>query len=153
MISKRGRNMLELYLKDIEYTRFNDVYFDKHITQINFENATIKKIIQNIDKVKYIGNYRVLSKFEKDTAISVRELSTGCKTALNIASFTDKIFSVAECGDNALQVIFNYKHGKIFMPMFSIPREFTNKIEVHTAQGKQIIDNNEQLEAILNTVF
>lgn len=39
------------------------------------------------------------------------------------------------------------------MPMFSIPRIFINKIEVHTVQGKQIINNNKQLEDILNSVF
>lgn len=114
--------MLEVYLKDIKHQIFNDAYFNKNMENINFNSINIKRIIQTIDSVKYIGNYRVLSKFEKDTAISVRELSTGCKTAINIASFPSEVFTVAECGDNALQVIFNYKRGKIFMPMFSIPR-------------------------------
>lgn len=150
---KVGENMLEVYLKDIKHQRFNDVYFNKHMTHIDFDNDDIKKIIQAIDNVKYIGNYRVLSKFEKDTAISVREISTGCKTALNIASFPNEVFSVAECGDNALQVIFNYKRGKILMPMFSIPRLFTNEIKVLTSNEEYIINNHKQLEDILNKVF
>lgn len=145
--------MLVLYLREVEHQKFNDIFFDKYMTQIDFDSETIKNIIKSIDKVNYIGNYRILSKFEKDTAISVRELSTGCKTAINIASFPNMVFSVAECGNNALQVIFNYTRGKIYMPIFSIPREFNNKIEVHTTNNKQVISNNIQLESILNEVF
>lgn len=145
--------MLILYLKNVEHQKFNDIFFNKYMAQMNFDNEAIKKIIKAIDKVDYIGNHRVLSKFEKDTAISVRELSTGCKTAINIASFPNMVFSVAECGDNALQVIFNYTHGQIYMPMFSIPREFNNNIEVHTINNKQVVSDNRQLEHILNEVF
>lgn len=150
--------MLKIYLgnnKLIEYSnycQYNDTWFDKYHQDIEFDSS-INKIIELIDGVKYIGNYRISSKYEKDIALSVRELSTGCKTAINIASF-DKIFSVAECGDNALQVIFTFKRGSIHLPFFVLPREFQNEIEVYTADGEKcIIYNNEQLEDVLNKSF
>jgi len=145
--------MLEIYLKEIKHQKFNDVYFDRYMRQIDFNSNNIKNIIKAIDDVEYIGDCRVKSKFESNIAISVRELSTGCKTAINVISFPQEIFTVVECGDNALQVIFNYRRGKIFMPMFSIPREFKNEIKVYTIHGEQIINNNKQLEEVLNTVF
>jgi len=145
--------MLEIYLKDIKNQRFSDAYFDKYMRQINFDSNSIRNIIKAIDNVEYIGYCSIRSKFDPNVGISVRELSTGCKTAINVISFPQEVFSVAGCGDNALQVIFNFKQGKIFMPMFSIPREFKNKIKVYTAHGEQIVNNNKQLESILNIVF
>ena len=39
------------------------------------------------------------------------------------------------------------------MPMFSIPRLFTNEIKVFTSNEEYIINNHKQLEDILNKVF
>lgn len=150
--------MLKIYLgnnkmiKDNNYCPYNDTWFDKYYQDIEF-NSSINKVIELIDGVKYIGNYRFSSKYERDTAVSVKELSTGCKTAINVASF-NKIFSVAECGDNALQVIFTFKRGSIHLPFFVLPRQFQNDIEVYTPDGEKcIINNNNQLETILNKCF
>lgn len=149
--------MLRVYIGNIDkssekYCEYNDAWFDKYLDKIKF-NQNIIKIIRVIDKVTYLGNQRVESKFIKDTAISVKELSSGCKTAINIINFTSNIFSVAECGDNALQVIFNFKSGNLYIPYFIIPKKFNNEIEVNYNSNKIIVHNNIELERILNQVF
>ncbi len=149
--------MLKIYIGNINksnkrYCEFNDAWFDKYIDKIKIDD-TIIKIIKMIDNVTYAGNKRIKSKFESGVAISMKELSTGCKTAINVVAFKDNIFSAAECGDNALQVIFNFKRGNIYIPSFVIPRPFKNNIEVNV-NGKTIqITNNEQLENVLNNYF
>ena len=149
--------MLKVYIGNNQeankkYCEYNDAWFDKYTDNIQFDD-NIKKIIKKIDDVDYIGNKRVLSKFVKDTAISVKELSSGCKTVINVANFPNIIFSAAECGDNALQVIFNFNKGNIYLPYFVIPRKFINNIEV-ICNGKSIVvHNNEEFETILNEIF
>lgn len=145
--------MLQIYTVNIKHCDYNDAYFDRYIDHIDFENKDIQHIIKYIDGVQFVGDMRIASKFEPDTHISVRELSSGCKTAINIASFENEVFSVAECGDNALQLIFNFKSGKIYVPYFIIPRAFHNSIEVNTKNGKDIVKNNKELENIFNSVF
>lgn len=157
-VSERRMQMLKIYLGNIDkhkekYCKFNDAWFDKYTDSIDFEQQLIQNIIKSIDHVTYIGNYRILSKFEKNLAIGVKELSTGCKTAINICSFPDKIFSVAECGDNALQTIFSCASGNIHMTAFVIPRQFHNQIEVNINNEKHMIQDNTQLESILYQYF
>lgn len=149
--------MLKIYIgnnqeADKKYCKYNDAWFDKYVDNIQFDD-NIKKIIKKIDNVDYIGNKRVLSKFVKDTAISVKELSSGCKTVINVASFPNVIFSVAECGDNALQVLLNFKKGNIHLPFFVIPRKFVNDIEVIYNGKSTMVHTNEELENILNQIF
>lgn len=149
--------MLKIYIGNNheinkEYCKYNDAWFDKYVDKIEF-TENIKKIIKIIDDVDYIGDKRVLSKFIKNTAISVKEISSGCKTVINVASFPNMIFSAAECGDNALQVIFNLKRGNIYLPFFILPRKFTNDIEVIYNGKSAIVHNNVELEDILDQIF
>ena len=143
--------MLIIYLdknkikQKIQY--FNNSYFDLYVNKIAFNNNVIS-IISKIDGVKYIGDYRILSKFQPKTAIRVEELSSGCKTAINVYSFPQNIFYVGECGDNALQVICNYNHGNIFVDDFFIPLPFQNTIQVITQQGATTVNNNKELEKV-----
>ena len=149
--------MLRLYVGKLgnlneQCCQINDAWFDKYLDNIKFDD-NIKKIIKLIDNVEYIGNKRVKSKYVRDIAISVKELSTGCKSVINIASFESKIFSIAECGDNALQVLFNFKRGNAYLPYFILPREFNNNIEVICNNKSLIIHNNNELENLLNDIF
>jgi len=142
--------MLKIYVGELkDYCTYNDAWFNKYIDKIDFDNNIIKKLISLIDHVDYIGNKRVKSKFVSDVAISVKELSSGCKTVINVASFPDKIFSAAECGDNALQVLFNLKRGNIYLPFFIIPKEFKNNIEVVYNGNSNIVKDNYELEDLL----
>lgn len=149
--------MLNIFIGNIDknknkYCEYNDAWFDKYIEEVEVNDA-IRKIIKAIDNVNYAGNKRVISKYEPDVAISMKELSTGCKTAVNIAMFRNMIFSVAECGDNALQVIFNFKQGSIYIPSFIIPRAFKNNIDININGKICKVADNEQLETVLNSYF
>ena len=149
--------MLKVFIGSIDkaddrYCEYNDAWFDTYITKIQFDDNIIQ-LIKLIDEVEYIGEYRVKSKFVKDIAISVKELSSGCKTVINVASFPSHIFSVAECGDNALQVLFNLKRGNIYLPFFVLPRKFENDIEVNYKDKVYVVHNNKELEELLNQIF
>jgi len=146
--------MLNIYLGEIgrEYCKYNDAWFDKYADEIQFSD-TIIKIIEMIDKVRYIGNQRVISKFMENVAISVKELSTGCKTVINVASFPNTIFTAAECGGNALQVLFNLKRGNVYLPFFVIPEKFNNEIKVIYNGESVIVHNNIELEDILYKIL
>lgn len=150
--------MLRIYIGNINtddksYCKFNDDWFNGNLKQISF-NDTIKKIIKLIDEVDYIGDYKFNSKFIPGTAVSVTELSTGCKTAINIAAFPNKIFNIAECGNNVINVILKYKQGNIYTPHFIMSNKFNNDIEVITGHGKTYpISNNLQLENLLKNYY
>ena len=55
---------------------------------------------------------------------TIRNLSSGCKTLLNIVKHPDKVVNVEECGPNVLRIIFTMDNIKIFMSrptLFDIP--------------------------------
>lgn len=55
---------------------------------------------------------------------TIRNLSSGCKTLLNIVKHPDKVVNVEECGPNVLKIIFTLDNIKIFMSkptLFDIP--------------------------------
>ena len=55
---------------------------------------------------------------------TIRNLSSGCKTLLNIVKHSDKVVNVEECGPNVLKVIFTMDNIKIYMSrptLFDIP--------------------------------
>lgn len=55
---------------------------------------------------------------------TIRNLSSGCKTLLNIVKHSDKVVNVEECGPNVLRTIFTMDNIKIFMSrptLFDIP--------------------------------
>ena len=46
---------------------------------------------------------------------TIRNLSSGCKTFLNIVKHPDNVVNVEECGPNVLRIIFTMDNIKIFM--------------------------------------
>ena len=90
-----------------------------YLGDIRFD-AAARKIIKEIDGVDYLDGHRFISKYD-DVAVKVTELSTGCKTALNIYSFPEKIFYIGESGDNAKQTILGFSEGNAFVDYFFIP--------------------------------
>ena len=55
---------------------------------------------------------------------TIRNLSSGCKTFLNIVKHPDNVVNVEECGPNVLRIIFTMDNIKIFMSrptLFDIP--------------------------------
>ena len=98
----------------------NDLYFN-----LNTANEEMSKnevdLIQQIDKAKLTPDKHIETKYGLGT---IRNLSSGCKTLLNIVKHPDKVVNVEECGPNVLKVIFTMDNIKIYMSrptLFDIP--------------------------------
>lgn len=90
------------------------------------------------------GKFKIKSKFNGVT-LDVDCLSTGCKTVLNVFYFPNKVFCLKECGDNALEVIYNLKEGSVYSDYEVIP---FNMKEVWVCNGTkcEIINDYEKLK-------
>lgn len=143
----------EASAKNSKIVVLNDAFFDFFILDKININDNMKSILKKIDNVKYAQDYRVTSKFQDNVLIRMEEISTGCKTALNVFTFPDKIFFADECGENALQTIFNFKSGNIILTELILPLKFNNTIQVISKEHKKIINNNSELEDELLDFF
>ena len=79
--------------------RFNEAFFARHI---GFEDLTPLdfEVIGYIDKavLTYDGFFGT-----PFGATRMENLSTGCKTIINVLHFPDRAFNLAECGNNAFR--------------------------------------------------
>lgn len=131
----------------------NDAYFNSHVNEIDFYNAEIADIMMAIDGAVYKGNGFYQSKYNNQV-ISMSNLSTGCKTLINIVSFTDIIFDVSECGENAFDYIFQkLVQGNICIRFGYLPKSINQKIKVVTAQEKISVSSRSDFERILDAHF
>jgi len=86
------------------YQPLNDIFFNRKfrfedLGEIDFG------LIGKIDNAYRIPN---LEQFETPFGITdIYNLSTGCKTVLNVLHFRDMIFDCTECGGNALAALFD----------------------------------------------
>ena len=121
--------------------RLNDTFFNKHTAEMLDQRA--ESIILKIDESRMIDKYSIASRFD-GTRLNIDKLSTGCKTTLNIMYNPDRIFDVSECGDNALEVIYSLKEGKIYCeyPMIAFNME---KAEAVDAAGRHVFTDYEGL--------
>lgn len=69
-------------------------------------------LIQQIDEAKLTPDKHIETKYGLGT---IRNLSSGCKTLLNIVKHPDKVVNVEECGPNVLRIIFTMDNIKIYM--------------------------------------
>ena len=119
----------------------NDVYFNKYTSEMLDEKA--EEIIWEIDHSKMTDRYTISSRFD-GTRLNIDKLSTGCKTALNILYNPDKIFDVSECGENALEIIYSLKSGKICCdyPMIAFDMQEAEGID---SSGSHVFKDYEDL--------
>ena len=115
--------MLNVYLskedaRGKQVIDFNDAWFNIHNGEYAFDTEISKDILWKIDKAKFIKTGLVESNFCDKCAIRIEQLSTGCKTLLNIVNCKDKVFNAIECGDNALELLFESLDGSIIIPGF-----------------------------------
>ena len=78
-------------------------------------------LIQQVDEAKLTPDKHIETKYGLGT---IRNLSSGCKTLLNIVKHPDKVVNVEECGPNVLKIIFTMDNIKIYMSrptLFDIP--------------------------------
>ena len=89
----------------------NDLYFNLNTSN---EEMTEKdrKLIQQADDAVLTPDKHIETKYGLGT---IRNLSSGCKTLLNIVQHPDKVVCVEECGPNVLKLIFQMDNIKIYM--------------------------------------
>ena len=141
--------MLTIYKdrKDIpqekEYVELNDLFFNQNTVLKLDEHA--KWIVEQIDAAKLLTPFKIESKFN-GVVLDVDRLSTGCKTVLNVFYYPEKVFCCKECGDNALEILYQMKCGSIYSEYAMIPLDVEN-IKVYLGkENKQLTDYEELKE-------
>ena len=160
--------MLKLYISnkdeypkdkiEINNDAFFNHYFDAEKIIINPKMADT---IKHIDETDYDAATKTIkSKFIPNVSISPKELSTGCKTVLNVMAFPRKIFSLGNCGDNAISELLDLSNvlseGCAFTKFVLIPpldKEVNIQVIDMDNGKKEYVTNTTQLFNILSSYF
>lgn len=133
--------------KEMEYVALNDLFFNQSTVSKIDEKANL--FVKKIDNSELISKYKIRSRFD-ETALNIDHLSSGCKTILNVLYYPEKVFSLKECGDNVLEVLYNLEKGNVYSDYPLIPFDM-NKIRVKSKlECKEICDYEELKEWWLN---
>lgn len=121
---------------------FNDIYFD--LNNFNYtldgNNTILKECIKHIDECKYVEKTkRFIGKFTGETSLT--NLSTGCKTAINVLYNTDKIVNVSECGTNALNFLMSHDGLVMSTNGWVEIENFKDKLTIRYKDKDYIINN------------
>ena len=127
---------------DMDYVELNDVFFNQNTVSKLDDRANA--IVEKIDASKLIGKYKIESKFN-GVALDIDCLSTGCKTVLNVLYFPEKAFCLKECGDNALEVLYELDAGAVYSDYAIIPFDM-NDVMVSDQNGIRVISDYEELK-------
>ena len=127
---------------DRELIEWNDYYFNRNTADLIGESAAL--VLSRIDGADLLTQYTIRSSFNGDT-LNIDKLSSGCKTILNIIYNPDKVFSIKECGDNAIDYIYSLDNGSVYSdyPVISF-----NAVRVNVCDSKGVkeIDGYEELK-------
>lgn len=127
--------MIYLYTKkenSEDWILQNDWYFNVYTGNYPL-NQEEKKIIEKIDGAKVSEDMHIQTKYGIGT---IRNLSSGCKTYLNVVKNPGKIVSVEECGPNVLDLLFCLDDIRIYM---NRPERF------HIGENVQICINDSDI--------
>ncbi len=127
---------------DMDYVELNDVFFNQNTVSKLDDRANA--IVEKIDASKLIGKYKIESKFN-GVALDIDCLSTGCKTVLNVLYFPEKAFCLKECGDNALEVLYELDAGTVYSDYAIIPFDMKD-VRVSDQNGIRVISDYEELK-------
>lgn len=89
----------------------NDWYFNLYTGNEDFTEKD-KEVIWQIDHAKLTENKHIETKYGLGT---VRNLSSGCKTALNVMKNPGKVVNADECGKNVLDMLFAMDGIRLYM--------------------------------------
>lgn len=113
--------MINIYLNcGKEVIHRNDAYFDRNFFLKHAVDDTIKNIIYKIDMCKYTKNGFMNT--QDGSGLAITNLSTGCKTVINVYTFPNILFSVEEAGRNALEEALKLPWGSVVMSTLPILR-------------------------------
>lgn len=128
--------------KNMDLIRFNDLFFNKYTAEKLDERAV--NIIYAIDHSKMVDQFSVQSRFD-GSLLNIDKLSSGCKTVLNVMYNEDKVFDIRECGENAVDAIYELRAGNITCsyPLISFEMK---KVVAIDKRGSREIDSYESLK-------
>ena len=106
--------MIDIYTekkKSNDWILQNDLYFNLNTANEEMSENEID-IIRQVDEARLTPDKHIETKYGLGT---IRNLSSGCKTLLNIVKHPEKVVCVEECGPNVLKIIFAMDNIKIYM--------------------------------------
>ena len=106
--------MIDIYTEKIDSPDWiiqNDLFFNLYTSNEEMTDRDIK-LIRQVDDANLTTDKRIETKYGLGT---IRNLSSGCKTLLNIVKHPEKVVCGEECGPNVLNIIFKMDHIKIYM--------------------------------------
>lgn len=106
--------MIDIYTKKKDAQDWilkNDLYFNLNTGNEEMTEKE-KNLIKQIDDAVLTPDKHIETRYGLGT---IRNLSSGCKTLLNIVKHPEKVVCVEECGPNVLKLIFQMDHIKIYM--------------------------------------
>ena len=83
-----------------------------HCTEQEADDDSTGVNQSQVDKAKLTTDKHIETRYGIGT---IRNLSTSCKTLLNIVKHQEKVVSVEECGPDVLKIIFSLDNIKIYM--------------------------------------
>ena len=89
----------------------NDLFFNLNTSNEEMSDKEIN-LIRQVDEARLTPDKHIETKYGLGT---IRNLSSGCKTLLNIVKHPEKVVCVEECGPNVLKIIFAMDNIKIYM--------------------------------------
>ena len=131
--------MIDIYTEKKESKDWilqNDLYFNLNTSNEEMTENEIK-LIQQVDEAKLTPDKHIETKYGLGT---IRNLSSGCKTLLNIVKHPDKVVCVEECGPNVLKFIFAMDDIKIYMSRPTLA-EIPDDVEIRF-NDKDIVTGN-----------
>lgn len=132
--------MIDIYTKKVESKDWilqNDLYFNLNTSNEEMSENEIRLIWQ-VDGAKLTPDKHIETRYGLGT---IRNLSSGCKTLLNIVKHPDKVVCVEECGSNVLKFVFEMDDIKIYMsrPAFV---EIPDDVEIRFNDKDIVIGNS-----------
>lgn len=106
--------MIDIYTEkknSNDWIILNDLYFNLNTANEDMTDRD-KSIVSLVDNAKLTDDKHIETRYGLGT---IRNLSSGCKTLLNIVKHPDKVISVEECGPNVLNIIFTMDNIKLYM--------------------------------------
>ena len=131
--------MIDIYTEKKESPSWilkNDLYFNLHTSNEEMTEED-RKLIHQADDAVLTPDKHIETKYGLGT---IRNLSSGCKTLLNIVKHPDKVVCVEECGPNVLKLIFQMDNIKIYMSRPSFV-EISDKAELRF-NDKDVVTGN-----------
>ena len=106
--------MIDIYTEKMDSKDWiikNDLFFNLNTSNEEMSDNEVA-LIKQVDDAKLTPDKHIETKYGLGT---IRNLSSGCKTLLNILKHPEKVVCVEECGPNVLKVIFAMDNIKIYM--------------------------------------